>query len=99
MLKLRDFLHLPQLDPLFEGIAAGEPGLVVIAGFDSRPTTTLPAGDILLASGRSTIFSILMQEIIEGHPGLRATIVARDRSVAQVPRQLKYRVVNAPVEP
>jgi hypothetical protein len=99
MLSLRDFLHLPQLDPLVEQMILGEAGLVVVAGLEARPLSAPVTGDVLLPSGRSTIFSILMQEIIEAHPGLRAVVVTKERSVAQVPKQMKYRVIRSLVEP
>ena len=38
MLELKDFFHLSQLDELLEQLAADEPGLVVVAGLDPRPT-------------------------------------------------------------
>ncbi len=99
MLTLRDFLHLPQLDQMVEQMIAGEPGLVVVAGLEARPAAAPLTGDVLLPSGRSTIFSILMQEIIEAHPGLRAAVVTKEKSVAQVPKPMRFRVVRSTVEP
>jgi serine phosphatase RsbU (regulator of sigma subunit) len=39
MLMLRDFFHLPELDPLIEQITQPGPGLVVVAGYEKRPET------------------------------------------------------------
>jgi hypothetical protein len=57
MLKLRDFLHSPQLDPLIEQLASDGPGLTVVAGLDPRPGVVPVSGDIFLLSGRSAYFS------------------------------------------
>ena len=107
MLKLRDFLHLPQLDSLFSQLISDEPGLIVLAGIDVRPvqfgrsgpsTTTLPSSDSFTPSGLSAFFNILIQEILLAHPLSNALIVSTDRSLARVPRQLKRRVGFLEVE-
>jgi sigma-B regulation protein RsbU (phosphoserine phosphatase) len=92
MLKLGDFFHLPQLEGIFERLVSGEPGLVVVAGLDARPTSAATADGGFLPSGRSAIFGILVREILEANPALRAVVVAEDRAAVRVPRQLRRRV-------
>lgn len=89
MLTLEHFFHLPQLDPLIEQLVADGPGLIVVAGVDPRSELAVPDG--LLPSGRSTIFRILMREILESRPGY-AIVVTEDESVVRIPRQIRHRV-------
>ena len=44
MLKLQDFFHLAQLDPLIEQLVAGGPGLVVVADLDAHSTGVVATG-------------------------------------------------------
>lgn len=102
MLKLRDFLHLPQMDALIDRLINDGPGLIVLAGIESRPTQAAPsliteahagAGlDSITPSGLSALFSILIQEILLARPAASAIVVAEERGLARVPRQLKRRV-------
>jgi serine phosphatase RsbU (regulator of sigma subunit) len=113
MLKLRDFLHLPQLDALIDQLIQDGPGLILLAGIDSRAPGTArayppaaPAADTpraasletIPASGLSALFSILIQEILLARPQANAIVVAQERELARVPRQLKRRVGLFPVE-
>ncbi len=91
MLKLRDFLHLPQLDSLVSQMVADESGLVVLAGIEARQVTADVPG-AMTASGLSAIFNILMQEILMARPLAQAVIIAEERSLAKVPRQFTRRV-------
>ena len=97
MLKLRDFLHIPQLDPLFEEMAASKTGLVIISGLDPRPVPS-PSSEVLLPSGRSTIFDIVLQEILTAQPAVKAVIIAADKSTGRVPRQFKRRTTLLSIE-
>ncbi|GAB4460308.1 MAG: hypothetical protein Kow00120_28050 [Anaerolineae bacterium] len=100
MLTLGDLFHLPQVDALVAQMAAGEPGLVVVAGLDLRPESASPAaGSGLLPSGRATIFRILMREFLAADEALRATVVTEDRSVVRLSRQLRDRVAFTQVRP
>jgi sigma-B regulation protein RsbU (phosphoserine phosphatase) len=99
MLKLEDFFHLPQLDPLVEQLVTNGSGLLVVAGLDPRPIPTLATGDGFLPSGRSAIFRILMREILTAHQPARAIVVTEDRSVVQIPRQLRRQVGTSLVQP
>jgi len=99
MLKLEDFFHLPQLDTLVEHVAADGPGLVVVAGLDPPPTPAPAASDRFLPSGRSTIFRILMREILTARPALHAIVVTDDKASFQIPRQLRRRVRLLQVQP
>ncbi|MGD8793119.1 MAG: SpoIIE family protein phosphatase, partial [Anaerolineae bacterium] len=89
MLKLADLIHLPQVEPLVAQLVAGGPGLVVVAGLDPRPVA--PANGFL-PSGRATIQRLLMRHILEEHPGLRATVVARGEEAIRIPRPLRRRI-------
>jgi serine phosphatase RsbU (regulator of sigma subunit) len=99
MLKLDDFVHLPQLDEVVAQFVADGPGLTIVAGLDPRGTITGAASDSFLPSGRSAIFGILMRELLEADPALRATVVTDDRKSLRVPRGFRRRVKLALVEP
>jgi len=105
MLKLRDFLHLPQLDSLMSQLIADGPGLILLAGIDARSNKTLVEAETNLParaitpSGLSAIFNILIQEILLANPQAQALVVAEDRALARVPRQFKRRVGLLLVEP
>ena len=99
MLKLADFFHLPQLDPLVEQLVADGTGLLVVAGLDPRPMSAPGAGDVFLPSGRSTIFRILMREILTAHPSARAIVVTEDKALMRTFRQLRRRIALSLVEP
>lgn len=100
MLKLRDFLHLPQLDPLIGELIADPSGVILLAGLDSRPNQgSSGAGSGFLPSGLSAIFNILLQEILQAHPLEHVLVVAGERSLARVPRAFQRRVKFVPVEP
>jgi serine phosphatase RsbU (regulator of sigma subunit)/uncharacterized protein YigA (DUF484 family) len=92
MLELKDFYHLPQLDLLFEQIARDGPGLVLVAGLDPRPLSLPAEADGLLPSGRSTIFRILMRQIMLAHPTMGAAVVAEGKDAVRVSRNLRRRV-------
>jgi serine phosphatase RsbU (regulator of sigma subunit) len=98
MLELKDFLHLPQLDPLIEQMAANGPGVILIAGLDARPLAAAPDADTFLPSGRTAIFRILMRHILESRPRTRALVVAADKDLIRLPRELKRRVEHVPVQ-
>jgi sigma-B regulation protein RsbU (phosphoserine phosphatase) len=89
MLSLRDFFHLPQVDPIIDQLTHDVPGLVIVAGMDSRlhadPASFTP-------SGRGGIFRILVRQILESNAGLKATVVAMKRGFFRVPRNLYRRV-------
>lgn len=89
MLSLRDFFHLPQVDPLIDQLTQDVPGLVLVAGMDSRPHVD-PAG--FTPSGRGGIFRILVRQILESDTALKATVVAESRDAFRVPRSLYRRV-------
>ena len=90
MLKLEDFFHLPQLDPLVEQLVAGKPpGLVIVAGLDPHLPTSASSEGGFLPSGRQTIFRILMRQILETQTSARAIIVAEDKTLARLPRRTR----------
>lgn len=107
MLKLRDFNYLEQLNAYFDQIIADGSGMIVIAGIESRSigalanslTDPLP-GEVFLPSGLSGLFDILMQTMLLSDESGRseAVVVAREKSLARVPRQLKRRIRLLPVE-
>ena len=92
MLELEDFVHLPQVEPLFDRLVTGGPGLIVVVGWDPSPVIgAVPPGGYL-PSGRATIFRILARRILEAHPAARACIVAGSKEAVRVPRSLRHRV-------
>jgi serine phosphatase RsbU (regulator of sigma subunit) len=92
MLKLRDFVHLPELETLVDRIVSDGPGLIVVAGLDPRPASLPSIEDALLPSGRSAIFNILMQEILEAKQERRAVVVGSKKAVGKAPKHLKRRI-------
>ncbi len=102
MFSLRDFFHLPQLDSWVEQLSRGEPGLAVVAGLDAHPGmlaggSSLPAG--LLPSGRSAIFSILIEQVLNVHPQFDCLVIARDKDAVRIPRQFRKRMRVFTVDP
>ena len=77
MLRFSDFAHLPQIDGLVRELVNEPRGLILVAGLDSRPALEGP-GDALphfLPSGRTTIFRVLVSELLDAHPGRRCVVV------------------------
>ena len=99
MFGLRDFYHLPQVETLVDQIAAGGPGLVVVAGPDAHPQPGRPPGAILLPSGRSAVFGMLVDRLLAGHPGAKAQVIAPDKETYRPPRSFKRRVRFNLVQP
>ena len=109
MFSLRDFFHLPQLDGWVEQLALGGPGLAVVAGLDSRAGLLNPAGQLssggqqapasLLPSGRSAIFSIIIDQVLTQQPGISCLVVARDSHSVRISRQFRRRMRLLTVEP
>jgi serine phosphatase RsbU (regulator of sigma subunit) len=92
LLELKDFYHLPQVEPLFEQLAADGPGLIVVAGLDPRPLAGGAAGDRFLPSGRSAIFRIVMRQILAARPRSQAIVVAESEEAVRLPRQVRRQV-------
>lgn len=89
MFRLSDFFYLPQVEPLVAQFTQIEPGLLVIAGLDARPTEV--SGDPhFLPSGRSAIFRVLFDEIMSAHPGLTTIAICKEKF--SVARQVHKRV-------
>jgi sigma-B regulation protein RsbU (phosphoserine phosphatase) len=89
VLSLKDFVHLPQLDPLVRQLASDAPGLIVVAGLD---TPAASGGDLPLPSGRAALLRMLLWEILDVNPAARATVVSDDEALVRVPRGLRGRV-------
>jgi len=90
MLELKDFIHLPDLDPLIGKLLADNTGLTLVTGLDPRPEVSAAAG--VPASGRATIFRILVRQILESRPASRALVIATERGALRVSRPLQRRV-------
>src|SRR5438093_7693787 len=86
MLKLSDFIHLPQRDGVIAQLVADEPGLIVVAGLDPRPAV-VPDRNQFLPSGRTAIFRALVGEILESAPCARAAVVTEDPAIFRGPRE------------
>jgi serine phosphatase RsbU (regulator of sigma subunit) len=109
MFSLRDFFHLPQLDGWVEQLALGGPGLAVVAGLDSRAGPPSASGPLsasggpatagLLPSGRSAIFSIIIDQVLTQHPEFHCLVVARDTHSVRISRQFRRRMRLLAVEP
>ena len=71
--------------------------MVILAGIEARPVS-LDAPDTITPSGLSAIFNILMQEILLARPLAQAVIIAEEKALAKVPRQISRRVRLLQVE-
>ncbi|MGB8644350.1 MAG: SpoIIE family protein phosphatase [Anaerolineae bacterium] len=91
MLGLKDFIHLPQVDPLFEQIARSEPGVVVVAGLEPRPLVTQARELTFQPSGRATIFGILFRQMLAARRG-RIVVIAESQDAIRLPRGLRGQV-------
>ncbi|MBN1136595.1 MAG: SpoIIE family protein phosphatase [Anaerolineae bacterium] len=98
MLELKDLIHLPEVDRLFEEMAADGPGLIVVAGLDPRPSAGATAGDRFLPSGRSAIFRIVMRQILTTRPRTQAIVLAESEEAVRLPRQIRRRVTLSLVD-
>ncbi len=96
MLELNDFIHLPALDPLIGRLLADDSGLTIVAGLDPRPEICEAAG--VPGSGRTTIFRILVRQLLESQPQTRAHIISGERGALRVARRLRNRVVEQVVQ-
>ncbi len=89
MLSLRDFFHLPQVDPLIDQITHESTGLILVVGMDLLdhidPLQYIP-------SGRMGIFRIMVRQILEQNPKLSTSVIAKSRNVLRVPHSLRRRV-------
>jgi sigma-B regulation protein RsbU (phosphoserine phosphatase) len=92
MLTLRDLFPLPEVGPLLEEMLAPNPGLIVIAGLETRP------GDYFLPSGRAGIFQTLFEQLMVGGNIGRCTIVGRDKATVRIPRKMTRYITFAGVE-
>lgn len=99
MLKLRDFFHLEEVDKLVDELVQEESGLMVVSGPDLHTGVDSEGASSILTSGRSGIFNIMVQEILEANPQLRATFVTKDKNSARPARSLRKRVKLSVVEP
>ena len=99
MLKLRDFYHLPQVDTFIEQMVADGPGLLLVAGLDSRPAAAGKTAASLSSSGRSTLLRLLVDQSLEGRPQSRCMVISEEKSFYKPPRAFRERVSYLPVNP
>jgi serine phosphatase RsbU (regulator of sigma subunit) len=97
-LQLKDIVHLPEVEPLFRRIVAGDPGMLVVAGMDPRPHALPSGGEAVLPSGRAAVFRILMYQLLLLHPAWQATFVAETRDLVRPRRSLRPQIHPSPVE-
>src|SRR5512138_960370 len=97
MLELKDFFHLPQVDTLLAQIAADWSGLVLVAGLDSRPTSTSPSS--FLPSGRSTMFGVLARAMLAQVDAAPSVLIAAKKDALRVPNSLARQLEFLPVRP
>lgn len=92
MLKFNDFFHLPQIDDLMPDLVMDPAGLMVVAGLGQHVMRNSGNQAVFLPSSRATIFSIIFQEILSHHPGLKTTLIASRKSAFNPPRGMRYRM-------
>lgn len=89
MFRLRDFFQLPHLEPWLDQLLEIRPGMILLAGKDA-PANLSP--EVILPSGRSAIFHVLLGEIFANNPHLRATIITHDRKNYRLPREVTRKI-------
>jgi serine phosphatase RsbU (regulator of sigma subunit) len=99
VLRLNDFVHLPDLDDAITQLIDGGLGLIVVAGLDPRPATPGRDYNQFLPSGRTAIFRALVGELLEAIPKGRAAVVAEDSSIVRTARGSHGRVATLRVQP
>jgi serine phosphatase RsbU (regulator of sigma subunit) len=96
MLTLRDLFPLPEAGTLLDEMLAPKPGLMVIAGLETRP------GDFFMPSGRAAIFQTLLEQLMAGgkttSPIGRCTIIGTDKATVRIPRKMSRYITFAGVE-
>ncbi len=97
MLTLEAFFHLAAVDRLVARIAAERAGCVVVAGLDARPLAVGARQQGVLPSGRSTIFRILVREVLTTHPEATCVVVAEEEPLGRLPPDMRGRVHVLPV--
>jgi sigma-B regulation protein RsbU (phosphoserine phosphatase) len=97
MLRFSDFVHLPQVDGLVRQVVHESTGTILIAGLDNRPA--FGGSTHFLPSGRTTIFRILVSELLDAHPRLHCVVVAEDREILHVARRFKRRLTQIAIKP
>jgi hypothetical protein len=95
VLSIRDIDHLLLIDPFVDRLVHDGPGLILVAGLESRTLVDTPH---LHPSGRTGIFRILVRQVLEANPTLKASVIAESREVFRVPRRLFGRVHFEKVE-
>ncbi len=91
MLGLKDFFHMPQIDTLVQQLATDQPGLIVVAGLESRRDPVDEVTTHLFMSGKSAILRILMREILSANPRDHCTIFTDQTDPFRIPRELRSR--------
>jgi sigma-B regulation protein RsbU (phosphoserine phosphatase) len=99
MFKLRDFLHLPEVDDLVDRLTSEDSGLILVAGIDAGGISAMLEGERIRSSGASAIFNILMQEILLANPQMQAVVIGEDKQLGKAPRPLRGRVRFVRAEP
>jgi serine phosphatase RsbU (regulator of sigma subunit) len=99
MLELRDFYHLPQLEPLVEQLVGGGPGLVVVAGLDPGDLAYASTPGGFLPSGKGAFLRLLMRKMLAARPGSRAIVVAEPDDPLRVARGARGQIRLMEVEP
>ncbi len=90
MFDLNSIVHLAPLDALFEQLVNDRPGMILVAGADSRGISE-GNGARMLASGRGLVFRILLQKLLEAHPAKTGMIYTSGEPF-KPPRDMKNRL-------
>ncbi len=102
MLDLKDFIHLPVLDGLFDEIASCNQGLVVLAGLEPPRLEGTPIEAGVEAGGKSAILNILLRRLLRSRPIGPVLVVASTKDTMRIParnrKQVEYAVEPQPQE-
>ena len=96
LLKLRTFFPYHEMEGLVEKMTSDQAGLIIVAGPDSR---SIPSNnEKTRSSGRTSIFRVLMDELIAAlAPGL-VVVVSSDRDFLRIPRYMQKRILVLTVD-
>ncbi|NJN14896.1 MAG: hypothetical protein HC822_00575 [Oscillochloris sp.] len=96
-MRLDDFFHLPAVTDAFARLMQDQAGLIVIAGLDLLPLKG-EAESTLLPSGRTTIFRVLAETLLQSGDA-PAALVAVDGHAFRPPRAQRRRLTVWRVPP
>ncbi|NDJ84956.1 MAG: hypothetical protein GYB66_03630 [Chloroflexi bacterium] len=89
MLRLHDFYHLPPVAEYVRQWVDEPSSLALICGLDPQPTQSQRTVPSQRFSGRVTVFRLMVNEFLAGHPGAVCMMITEDRQLSRFARQFR----------